>query len=155
LISGNRKNADAQATVQWNLKRGDARENRIKDLKSGFGMEYMPCGTFQADAAFFAVGVSAYSFYLGFRGVALGKKWAHSHIQTVRGRLVQTAGNVVRHGTGVFENQRRHAGCVYGDQRALRASHAGRRRSSRNVVTLTDYAFNFALFRTEHEPSSA
>jgi hypothetical protein len=26
-------------------KRGDASENRIKDLKMGFGGEYMPCGT--------------------------------------------------------------------------------------------------------------
>ena len=31
--------------MQWYCKRGDASENRIKDLKIGFGMEYMPCGT--------------------------------------------------------------------------------------------------------------
>jgi len=44
-IASNRANADAQATMQWYSKRGDASENRIKDLKIGFGMESMPCGS--------------------------------------------------------------------------------------------------------------
>jgi hypothetical protein len=32
------------ATMEWYCQRGDASKNRIKDLKIGFGMEYMPCG---------------------------------------------------------------------------------------------------------------
>jgi hypothetical protein len=35
--------------MEWYSQRGDASENRIKDLKVGFGMEYMPCGSFQAN----------------------------------------------------------------------------------------------------------
>ena len=63
-IASNRPNEDAAATMEWYSRRGDASENRIKDLKVGFGMEYMPCGSFQANAAFFAIGVLTYNLYL-------------------------------------------------------------------------------------------
>jgi len=56
-IASNRSNEDAAVTMEWYSQRGDASENRIKDLKVGFGMEYMPCGSFQANAVFFAIGV--------------------------------------------------------------------------------------------------
>ena len=65
-----------------------SRENRIKDLKIGFGMEYVPCGSFQANAVFFAVGALTYNLYLGFRSQALGSGWERSELQTVRWRLL-------------------------------------------------------------------
>lgn len=101
-IASNRVNEDAAATMEWYSKRGDNSENRIKDLKIGFGMEYMPCGSFQANAVFFAIGVLTYNLYLGFRIDALGKGWERSQIQTVRWRLFQTAGKIVRHGRQVY-----------------------------------------------------
>jgi hypothetical protein len=48
VIASNRANEDAAATMKWYSKRGDTSENRIKELKIGFGMEYMPCGSFRA-----------------------------------------------------------------------------------------------------------
>ena len=102
IIASNRGNEAAQATMEWYSKRGDASENRIKDLKIGFGMEYMPCGSFEANAVFFAIGVLAYNLYLGFRGVALGKEWERAQVQTVRWQLFQTAGKIVRHGRQLF-----------------------------------------------------
>ena len=97
-IASNRDNEDAAATMEWYCKRGDASENRIKELKIGFGMEYMPCGSFEANAVFFAIGVLAYNLYLGFRGIALGKEWERAQVRTARWRLFQTAGKIVRHG---------------------------------------------------------
>jgi hypothetical protein len=88
--------------MEWYSQRGDASENRIKDLKVGFGMEYMPCGSFQANAVFFAIGVLTYNLYLGFRSDALGRGWERSQVQTVRWRLFQTAGKIVRHGRQIF-----------------------------------------------------
>jgi hypothetical protein len=41
-------------------------------LKIGFGMEYMPRGSFQANAVFFAIGALTYNLYLGFRSHARG-----------------------------------------------------------------------------------
>ena len=101
-IASNRADEDAATTMQWYCKRGDASENRIKDLKIGFGMEHMPCGTFQANATFFAIGVLTYNLYLGFRSVVLGKEWERTQVQTVRWRLFQTAGKIVRHGRQTF-----------------------------------------------------
>jgi hypothetical protein len=101
-VASNRDNEDAAATMQWYSKRGDASENRIKELKIGFGMDYMPCGTFEANAAFFSIGVLTYNLYLGFRSDALGSGWERSQVQTVRWQLFQTAGKVVRHGRQVF-----------------------------------------------------
>ena len=101
-IASNRADEDAATTMEWYSKRGDASENRIKDLKIGFGMEYMPCGSFQANAVFFAIGALTYNLYLGFRSHALGNGWERSQVQTVRWRLFQTAGKIVRHGRQVF-----------------------------------------------------
>ena len=101
-IASNRADEDAAATMEWYCQRGDASENRIKDLKIGFSMGYMPCGAFQANAAFFSIGVLTYNLYLGFRGVALGKGWEHAQVQTVRWRLFQTTGKIVRHGRQTF-----------------------------------------------------
>ena len=101
-IASNRSNEDAAATMEWYCKRGDGSENRIKDMKIGFGMEYMPCGTFQANAVFFAIGVLAYNLYLGFRSEALASGWERSQVQSVRWRLFQTAGKIVRHGRQMF-----------------------------------------------------
>lgn len=83
-IASNRADEDAQTTMEWYSKRGDASENRIKDLKIGFGMDYMPCGTFEANAVFFSIGVLTYNLYLGFRSHALGSGWERLQVQTVR-----------------------------------------------------------------------
>ena len=88
--------------MQWYAKRGDTSENRIKDLKIGFGMEHMPCGTFEANAVFFSIGVLTYNLYLGFRSDALGSGWERAQVQTVRWRLFQTAGKIVGHGRQVY-----------------------------------------------------
>ena len=101
-VASNRDNEDAAATMKWYSKRGDASENRIKELKIGFGMDTMPCGTFQANAVFFSIGVLTYNLYLGFRSGPLGSGWERSQVQTVRWQLFQTAGKVVRHGRQVF-----------------------------------------------------
>lgn len=101
-IASNRADEDAATTMEWYSKRGDHSENRIKDLKIGFGMDYMPCGTFDANAVFFSIGVLTYNLYLGFRSAALGSGWERSQVQTVRWRLFQTAGKIVRHGRRVY-----------------------------------------------------
>jgi hypothetical protein len=101
-IASNRENETAAETLQWYSRRGDASENRIKDLKIGFGMKYMPCGGFAANAAFFALGVLAHNLYIGFRRIVAGADNASQQVQTMRWKLYQTAGKVVRHGRQIF-----------------------------------------------------
>jgi len=96
VIASNREEC-AEETVSWYRRRGDTSENRIKDLKIGFGMERMPCGDFAANAVFFRIGVLAYNLFVLFKILALPKQWGRYQIQTVRWRLYQVGGKVVSH----------------------------------------------------------
>jgi hypothetical protein len=87
----------AEWVVEWYNQRCDCSENRIKELKIGFGMERMLCGQFKANAVFFRIGVIAYNLYKLFANNVLDKSWRKFQVQTVRWRLYQKAGKVVFH----------------------------------------------------------
>ncbi|HUL13333.1 MAG TPA: IS1380 family transposase [Methylococcaceae bacterium] len=95
-VASNRIESAAD-TLAWYAQRGETSENRIKELKLGFGMERMPCGQFSANAVFFRLGVLAYNLCQGFKRWALHKEWRQHQVQTLRWRLYQTAGKLVRH----------------------------------------------------------
>lgn len=96
LIATNREGTPAEI-VRWYNQRGETSENRIKELKLGFGMERLPCGTFAAHAVFFRIGVLAYNLFVLFKLLALPQAWSRCQVRTVRWRLYQMAGKVVRH----------------------------------------------------------
>jgi len=96
VVASNREES-AAATMAWYGQRGEASENRIKELKIGFGMERMPCGQFAANAVFFRLGGLAYNRFKGFTQWTLDSTWHRHQIQTLRWRVYQTAGKVVRH----------------------------------------------------------
>lgn len=106
VIATNRMES-AEDVVKWYNQRGDCSENRIKELKIGFGMERMPCGQFEANATFFRIGVLAYNLYRLFILKALATSWHRHQVQTVRWRLYQIAGKIVFHGGQVFLKVRR------------------------------------------------
>lgn len=87
----------AESVILWYNQRGEASENRIKELKIGFGMEYMPCGTTKANAVYFRIGVLAYNLFKLFKVVAMPKEWAKHTVQTIRWKFYQTAGKLVMH----------------------------------------------------------
>lgn len=116
LIATNRTEG-AEEVVQWSSKRGDSSENRIKDLKIGFGMERMPCGQFEANAVFFRIGVLAYNLGRLFVLKTLSSSW-HSHqVQTLRWKLYETAGKVVFHGGAIWLKVRRSLQGLFADIR--------------------------------------
>lgn len=86
-----------QDVVDWHNQRGQA-ENLIKDLKHGIGLERVPCGETWANAVWFRLGVIAYNLVVGFRRLACPPAWARHTISTLRWRLLQVAGRIVRHG---------------------------------------------------------
>jgi hypothetical protein len=96
VIATNR-NDSAGDVMAWYCQRGEASENRIKELKIGFGMEQLPCGQFAANAVFFRIGVLAYNLFKCFTQSALDAGWHRQQVQTLRWRLYQTAGKVVHH----------------------------------------------------------
>jgi len=86
----------ANEVLQWHNQRGQA-ENFNKELKTGLGMEQLPCGDAGANAVFFRIGVLAYNLFIGFKRLACPAAWATQTIATVRWKLVQVAGRMLRH----------------------------------------------------------
>lgn len=96
LIATNAK-GKPEDIVGWYNQRGETSENRIKELKIGFGMEYMPCGTTKANAVYFRIGVLAYNLFRLFKMAAMPKEWAKHTVQTLRWKFYNTAGKLVQH----------------------------------------------------------
>jgi len=86
-----------QQVHQWYSQRGDASENRIKELKIGFGMERMPCGQERANAVFFGIGCLAYNLFVRFKQCLLNHQQQRWQVQTLRWQFYHLAGKVVRH----------------------------------------------------------
>ena len=105
-IASNRDES-AEETVKWYNRRGETSENRLKELKIGFGMERMPCGQFGANAMFFRIGILAYNLFVIFKQNALPKSWRKRQAQTLRWRLYQTAGKVTSHAGSTILKVRR------------------------------------------------
>jgi hypothetical protein len=96
VIATNRTESP-EDVVDWYNQRSECSENRIKELKIGFGMERMPCGQFKANAVFFRIGVIAYNLYKLFVKNVLDKSWWKHQVQTIRWRLYNKAGKVANH----------------------------------------------------------
>jgi hypothetical protein len=60
-------------------------------------MDGMPCGQSWANAVFFRIGVIAYNLLIGFKRVACPELWMKQTIATVRWKMVQVAGRIVKH----------------------------------------------------------
>src|SRR4030042_95366 len=90
VIASNREE-QAEEIVHFHNQRGQV-ENFIKEIKDGFGMEWMPCGESYADAVFFRIGIIAYNLFIAMKMLALPPWYRNFTIQTVRWRLYQVAG---------------------------------------------------------------
>lgn len=96
IVATNITDKDNNQLLQWYSQRGEDSENRIKELKSGFAMEYMPCASFEANAAFFRIGTIAYNLSLLFRSRVLDGKWANAQIKTIRLYIYQVPAKIIR-----------------------------------------------------------
>ena len=102
VIATNDFDKTEEDIVNWYNKRANASENKIKELKIGFNMEYMPCGTTEANAVFFRLGVIAYNLFKLFQMKILPSEWGKHTIQTIRWKLYQTAAKIVKHAGQLF-----------------------------------------------------
>ena len=60
-------------------------------------MAQLPCGESCANAVFFRIGKLADNLFIGFKRLACPAAWASQTIATVRWKLVQVAGRILRH----------------------------------------------------------
>ena len=82
--------------VHWYNRRGEASENRIKELRSDFAASSLPCGDFDANAAWFMLNAIAYNL-LALMRMVLPVCWSTARAPRVRLRMYDVAGQIVRH----------------------------------------------------------
>ncbi len=87
---------DIEDVVKFYRQRGDTSENRIKELKNGFNLKYLPTSDFIANAFYFQIGVLAYNLFVLFKET-LQESWQRHTIQTLRYKLYNIAGKVIKH----------------------------------------------------------
>lgn len=83
--------------VVWRYQHRAYIENHIKEIKSGFGMERMPSGDFQANAVHFAIGMMTYNLFIAQKFLTLPERWKDKTIKSIRWLLVETAGKLIEH----------------------------------------------------------
>ncbi len=84
--------------VVWKYNGRAQVENHIKEIKGGFGMEWMPSGDFGANAVYFGIGILTYNLFIGQKLLTMPEEWKTKTIKTVRWLLVQVGGRLVSHG---------------------------------------------------------
>lgn len=96
VVATNISNKTNTEIMQWYSQRGEDSENRIKELKCGFAMEYMPSGSFEANTAFFRIGALAYNLSLLFKKEVLGEEFTRATIATIRLYIYQIPAKIIR-----------------------------------------------------------
>jgi rRNA-processing protein FCF1 len=82
--------------IKLHRQRGETSENKIKELKNGFNMSYLPTSNFEANSFYFAIGTLAYNLFLLFKQI-LDLNFQKHTVKTIRYKLYNIAGKVVYH----------------------------------------------------------
>ena len=85
--------------IHWYNRRGDDSENRIRELRSGFGAAHPPCSDFHANALHSALRMLAFNLFALMRQ-ALDASCESMRIETFRRRPCCRAGKIARHARG-------------------------------------------------------
>lgn len=99
-IATNDNNLSLKEIVNLHRQRGETSENKIKELKNGFNMSYLPTSNFQANAFYFSIGALAYNLFLLFKQILDDNLQKHT-VKTIRYKLYNIAGKVVSHARNV------------------------------------------------------
>jgi len=84
----------ACALERWHLQHADM-ENRIKEHKSGLGLEKLPSGGFHANWAYLLIGQIAFNLLAWFKKLVLPSSYHHATLKTIRHHLLNLAGKIV------------------------------------------------------------
>jgi hypothetical protein len=107
VIATNDYGRETQELIRFHNGRGNA-ENYHKELKNGFGLDYVPCRTIRADAVYYELGILAHNLTVALKRLVLGGDWVTKTIATLRWLVVTIAGKVVRHGRELLLRVARH-----------------------------------------------
>ena len=82
--------------IKLHRQRGETSENKIKELKNGFNMSYLPSSNLEANTFYFYIGTLAYNLFLLFKQI-LDTNMKKYTVKTIRYKLYNIAGKVVSH----------------------------------------------------------
>jgi len=95
-IATNDTDSSPQEVIKLHRQRGETSENKIKELKNGFNMSYLPTSNFNANSFYFAIGTLAYNLFLLFKQI-LDSSFQKHTVKTIRYKLYNIAGKVIYH----------------------------------------------------------
>jgi Transposase DDE domain group 1 len=78
----------------WHLQHADM-ENRIKEHKSGLGLEKLPTGGFHANWAYLLIGQLAFNLAAWFKKLVLPASHHRATLKTIRHQVLNLAGKIV------------------------------------------------------------
>lgn len=96
VIATNNNDLSIEKIIKRYRQRGETSENKIKELKNGFNLSYMPSSNFISNALYFQIGTLAYNIFILFKMI-LDKNLQKHTIKTIRYKLYNIAGKVVNH----------------------------------------------------------
>ena len=95
-IATNDNDLAPQEIIKLHRQRGETSENKIKELKNGFNMSYLPSSNLEANTFYFYIGTLAYNLFLLFKQILDTNLKKHT-VKTIRYKLYNIAGKVVSH----------------------------------------------------------
>lgn len=101
VIVTNSADEDIAALMEFQLDHANV-ENHIKEHKSGFDLEKLPTGNFNANKAYFLIGQLAYNLIAWLKSFFLPEHFARATIKTIRHKFLFVAAKVIRRSNQVF-----------------------------------------------------
>ena len=95
-IATNDNDLTPQEIIKLHRQRGETSENKIKELKNGFNMSYLPSSNLEANAFYFYIGTLAYNLFLLFKEILDSNMKKHT-VKTIRYKIYNIAGKVISH----------------------------------------------------------
>jgi len=95
-IATNDNDLTPEEIIKLHRQRGETSENKIKELKNGFNMSYLPSSNLEANAFYFYIGTLAYNLFLLFKQILDTNLQKHT-VKTIRYKLYNIAGKVISH----------------------------------------------------------
>jgi hypothetical protein len=97
VLVTNDEQRSAAEVLEWHLAHANM-ENRIKEHKSGFGLEKLPTQRFHANWAYLLIGQIAFNLVAWFKKMMLPERYHQSTIKTIRHQVLNVAGKIVQTG---------------------------------------------------------
>lgn len=95
VIVTNDDTSPAAAVYAWQSQHANV-ENRIKEHKTGLGLEKLPSRLFHANWAYLLMGQLAFNLLAWFKRLVLPPDYHHATAKTIRHHLLNVAGKIVR-----------------------------------------------------------